>query len=60
LEVERPELVVAHDDVGIARGRLGLSVGEVEVLGNSVLLRLEVGVVRLLPGLQRLTGDTLL
>jgi hypothetical protein len=24
LEVERPELVVAHDDVGIARGRLGL------------------------------------
>jgi len=60
LEVERPELVVAHDDVGIARGRLGLSVGEVEVLGNSVLLRPEVGVVRLLPGLQRLTRDTLL
>jgi hypothetical protein len=60
LEVERSELVIAHDDVGIARGRLGLSVGEVAELENPVLLRLEVGVIRLLPGLQRLKGDTLL
>jgi hypothetical protein len=49
LEVERSELVIAHDEVGIARGRLGLSVGEVVELENPVLLRHEVGVVRLLP-----------
>src|SRR5664279_5020475 len=60
LEVERSELVIAHDDVRIARGRLGLSAGEVVELENPVLLRSTVGVVRLLPGLQRLTGDTLL
>lgn len=60
LEVERSDLVMAHDDVGIARGRLGLAVGEVVELENPVLLRLEAGVVRLLPGLQRLKGGTLL
>jgi len=32
-----------RDDVGIARGRLGLSVGEVVELENPVPLRLEVG-----------------
>jgi len=43
LEVERSDLVMAHDDVGIARGRLGLAVGEVVELENPVLLRLEAG-----------------
>ena len=56
----RGQFVVTDDDVGVARLGLGLCIGDVVELEDPVLLHLEVGVVRLLPGLDGLKGDTLL
>ncbi len=59
LEVERPELVAADDDAGIARPCLDLSVGQVIELEDALLLQLEVGVAGFLPGLDGLKDTPL-
>ena len=60
LEVQGAELVVADDDARISLLRPLGAVGDGVELEDPVLLGLEVGVVRGLPGLQRLKGHALL
>src|SRR5215213_8043163 len=60
LQVERSELVDADDDLRVALARFGLAVGDGIQLEDPVLLRLEVGVVAHLPGLDALKRDALL
>jgi hypothetical protein len=60
LEVERAELVHADDHVRIAGLDVGGAVHQPVQVQDPVLLRFEVRISRLLPGLQALKGDTLL
>ena len=57
-QVERPELVHADDDGRVTFLRFCLAIGDLVELEHPVLLGLEVGVLRLLVGLDHLKGDT--
>src|SRR5712691_7717225 len=60
LQVERPELIEADDDVGVVRARLRDAVGDRVQLEDPVLLGLEGRVVGALPRPQGLKADAFL